>query len=277
MAGPFSTFGVRRVAQRRDARTGTSVRSGLCRSAAPEHSRIARKPRGKDAHDIHHSRQLFRRQNDQRGKEGHLRLIARHRVRVVRLLPLRHARARSSPRSSSPASTPTAGFIFALLAFAAGFAVRPFGALVFGRIGDMVGRKYTFLVTMTHDGRRRPSSIGVLPGYASMGHRGADHADRACACCRAWRSAANTAARRPTSPSTRRTASAASTPAGSRPPRRSACSWRCCVILGIRTAMGEEAFGDWGWRIPFLLSVVLLGGVDLDPAAAQRNRRCSRR
>src|SRR5215210_842477 len=44
---------------------------------------------------------------------------------------------------------PTAAFIFTLLAFAAGFAVRPFGALVFGRLGDLVGRKYTFLVTMT--------------------------------------------------------------------------------------------------------------------------------
>src|SRR5436853_6955461 len=44
---------------------------------------------------------------------------------------------------------PTAGFIFTLLAFAAGFAVRPFGALIFGRLGDLVGRKYTFLVTMT--------------------------------------------------------------------------------------------------------------------------------
>src|SRR5690606_23265160 len=43
---------------------------------------------------------------------------------------------------------PTSGFIFALLAFAAGFAVRPFGALVFGRLGDLVGRKYTFLITI---------------------------------------------------------------------------------------------------------------------------------
>ena len=52
---------------------------------------------------------------------------------------------------------PTAGFIFALLAFAAGFAVRPFGALVFGRLGDLIGRKYTFLVTMAPHGPRRPS------------------------------------------------------------------------------------------------------------------------
>src|SRR5262245_64148432 len=60
------------------------------------------------------------------------------------------------------------GFIFTLLAFAAGFAVRPFGALVFGRIGDLVGRKYTFLVTMTLMGLGT-FLIGVLPTYASWG------------------------------------------------------------------------------------------------------------
>src|SRR3954466_7070296 len=62
----------------------------------------------------------------------------------------------------------TTGFIFALAAFAAGFAVRPFGALVFGRIGDLVGRKNTFLVTM---GLMGVSTflVGVLPSYASIG------------------------------------------------------------------------------------------------------------
>src|SRR5947208_8622842 len=60
------------------------------------------------------------------------------------------------------------GFIFALLAFAAGFAVRPFGALIFGRIGDMIGRKYTFLVTMSLMGVST-FFIGVLPGYDSWG------------------------------------------------------------------------------------------------------------
>src|SRR5271154_2935968 len=63
---------------------------------------------------------------------------------------------------------PTAGFIFTLLAFAAGFAVRPFGALVFGRVGDIVGRKYTFLITMTLMGLGT-FLIGVLPSYASVG------------------------------------------------------------------------------------------------------------
>src|SRR5579859_5846192 len=63
---------------------------------------------------------------------------------------------------------PNVGFIFALLAFAAGFAVRPFGALIFGRLGDMIGRKYTFLITMTLMGIGT-FFIGMLPGYDSWG------------------------------------------------------------------------------------------------------------
>src|SRR5215218_6099504 len=62
----------------------------------------------------------------------------------------------------------TTGFIFALAAFAAGFAVRPFGALVFGRIGDLVGRKYTFLVTMGLMGLST-FLVGLLPSYAAAG------------------------------------------------------------------------------------------------------------
>src|SRR6187549_1037241 len=62
----------------------------------------------------------------------------------------------------------TAAFVFALLAFAAGFAVRPFGALLFGRLGDMIGRKYTFLVTIVIMGLST-FLVGVLPGYASIG------------------------------------------------------------------------------------------------------------
>ena len=60
------------------------------------------------------------------------------------------------------------GFIFALLTFAAGFAVRPFGALIFGHFGDLIGRKYTFLVTMTLMGIGT-FFIGVLPGFATWG------------------------------------------------------------------------------------------------------------
>ncbi|HTN65823.1 MAG TPA: MFS transporter, partial [Burkholderiaceae bacterium] len=63
---------------------------------------------------------------------------------------------------------PTTGFIFALLAFAAGFIVRPFGALVFGRLGDMIGRKYTFLVTIVIMGVST-FGVGLLPNYATAG------------------------------------------------------------------------------------------------------------
>ena len=66
------------------------------------------------------------------------------------------------------AVNPTAAYIFALLAFAAGFAVRPFGALVFGRLGDLVGRKYTFLVTILIMGFST-FVVGLLPGYAQIG------------------------------------------------------------------------------------------------------------
>src|ERR1700742_3753890 len=64
---------------------------------------------------------------------------------------------------------PTAAFIFTLLAFAAGFAVRPFGALFFGRLGDLIGRKYTFLVTMTIMGLAT-CIVGLLPGYETIGY-----------------------------------------------------------------------------------------------------------
>jgi MFS family permease len=120
---------------------------------------------------------------------------------------------------------PNTAFIFALLAFAAGFIVRPFGALVFGRLGDMIGRKYTFLVTILIMGLST-FIVGMLPNYASIGVA-APIILIACACCRAWRWAASTAVPPPTWPSTRRKASAAPTPRGSRPPPRWACSCRC--------------------------------------------------
>ena len=120
---------------------------------------------------------------------------------------------------------PTAGFIFALLAFAAGFAVRPFGALVFGRLGDLVGRKYTLLVTIVIMGLST-FLVGVLPSYASIG-LAAPAILIALRLLQAWRWAASTAARPPMWPSTRRTAVAASTRRGSRPPPRWACSCRC--------------------------------------------------
>ena len=109
---------------------------------------------------------------------------------------------RSSPSSSSPALNETSAFIFALLAFAAGFAVRPFGAIVFGRLGDLIGRKYTFLVTILIMGLldvdRRPAARRTRRSASRR-----RSSSSACASCRASRSAASTAARRPTWPSTR--------------------------------------------------------------------------
>lgn len=151
----------------------------------------------------------------------------------------------------------TAAFIFALLAFAAGFAVRPFGAIVFGRLGDLVGRKYTFLVTILIMGFST-FIVGLLPSYAAIGISapiiliglrllqglalGGEYGGAA-------------------------TYVAEHAPQGK---RGFYTSWiqvtatvglflSLLVILGTRTLIGEAAFADWGWRVPFLLSVVLLG------------------
>lgn len=151
---------------------------------------------------------------------------------------------------------PTAAFIFALMAFAAGFAVRPFGAVFFGRLGDMVGRKYTFLITITIMGIST-FVVGLLPSYASIGIAapiilvglrllqglalGGEYGGAA-------------------------TYVAEHAPAGKRGLHT---SWiqttatlglflSLLVILGCRYFFGEEVFGDWAWRIPFLISLLLL-------------------
>ena len=106
-----------------------------------------------------------------------------------------------------PPGNDTAALLSAFATYAAGFLVRPFGALVFGRIGDLVGRKYTFLVTIIVMGVAT-FPVGLLPTYArSAGWRRPPGAR--CACCRAWRWAASTAAPRPMSPSMRARPSAA--------------------------------------------------------------------
>jgi MFS family permease len=147
--------------------------------------------------------------------------------------------------------------IFALLAFAAGFLVRPFGAIVFGRIGDLVGRKYTFLVTILIMGLST-FIVGLLPGYQSIGVAapiiliglrllqglalGGEYGGAA-------------------------TYVAEHAPQGR---RGFYTSWiqttatlglflSLLVILFTRTIFGEAAFADWAWRIPFLISVLLLG------------------
>jgi MFS family permease len=150
----------------------------------------------------------------------------------------------------------TTGFIFALAAFAAGFAVRPFGALVFGRLGDLVGRKYTFLITMSIMGGAT-FAVGLLPNYATAGVAapvmlvllrllqglalGGEYGGAA-------------------------TYVAEHAPQGK---RGLYTSWiqttatlglfaALLVVIGTRTYVGEDAFKVWGWRIPFLVSVVLL-------------------
>ncbi|MEY3899425.1 MAG: hypothetical protein RI962_580 [Pseudomonadota bacterium] len=152
---------------------------------------------------------------------------------------------------------PNTAFIFALLAFAAGFLVRPFGAIVFGRLGDMVGRKYTFLITILIMGVST-FVVGLLPNYASIGIAApvilitlrilqglalggeyggaatyvAEHApDHKRGAFTAWIQTTATLG----------------------------LFLSLLVILGTRTAIGEEQFAEWGWRIPFLLSVFLLG------------------
>ena len=151
---------------------------------------------------------------------------------------------------------PNVGFIFALLAFAAGFAVRPFGALIFGRLGDMIGRKYTFLITMTLMGVGT-FFIGLLPGYATWGIAApivliALRLVQGLALGGEYGGAAIYVAEH--------------APANK---RGYYTSWiqttatlglfmALLLILGVRTWMGEAAFGDWGWRIPFLLSGILL-------------------
>ncbi|CAN5381824.1 MFS transporter [soil metagenome] len=151
---------------------------------------------------------------------------------------------------------PNSQVIFSLLAFAAGFIVRPFGAIFFGRLGDMIGRKYTFLVTILIMGLST-FIVGILPNYNQIGIAapiiliglrllqglalGGEYGGAA-------------------------TYVAEHAPHGK---RGSFTSWiqttatlglflSLVVILGTRTAIGEEAFAAWGWRVPFLVSIVLL-------------------
>ncbi|MCP8465495.1 MFS transporter [Pseudomonas sp. ZM23] len=150
----------------------------------------------------------------------------------------------------------TTAFIFALLAFAAGFAVRPFGAIVFGRLGDMIGRKHTFLITIVIMGVST-AVVGLLPAYATIGVAapiilvtlrllqglalGGEYGGAA-------------------------TYVAEHAPKGK---RGFFTSWiqttatlglflSLLVIMACRTVLGTEAFEAWGWRVPFLLSILLL-------------------
>jgi MFS family permease len=148
------------------------------------------------------------------------------------------------------------GFIFALATFAAGFAVRPFGALLFGRLGDLVGRKHTFLITMSIMGGAT-FLVGLLPSYATAGL----FAPIALVALRLLQGLALGG----------EYGGAATYVAEHAPPGKRGLytSWiqttatlglfaALLVVIGTRTGMGEEAFKAWGWRIPFLVSLLLL-------------------
>jgi len=147
-------------------------------------------------------------------------------------------------------------FIFALLAFAAGFIVRPFGAIFFGRLGDMIGRKYTFLVTILIMGLST-FIVGILPNYASIGVAApviliALRMLQGLALGGEYGGAATYVAEH--------------SPQGK---RGAYTSWiqttatlglmlSLMVILGTQTVLGPVVFADWGWRVPFIVSILLL-------------------
>ena len=150
----------------------------------------------------------------------------------------------------------TTGFIFALAAFAAGFAVRPFGAILFGRIGDLVGRKNTFLVTMGIMGLST-FIVGLLPSYASIGVAAPImlvilRLLQGLALGGEYGGAATYVAEH--APDHRRGlyTSFIQTTA------TLGLFAALLVVIGVRSALGEAAFADWGWRIPFLISLLLL-------------------
>src|SRR6187431_770357 len=150
----------------------------------------------------------------------------------------------------------TSAYIFALLAFAAGFLVRPFGAIFFGRLGDMIGRKYTFLVTILIMGAST-FIVGVLPSYASIGLAApvilvALRLLQGLALGGEYGGAATYVAEH--------------APHGK---RGAYTSWiqttatlglflSLIVIIACKEILGDAAFAEWGWRVPFLLSFLLL-------------------
>lgn len=155
-----------------------------------------------------------------------------------------------------PAGNPTAAFLSTLATFAAGFVVRPFGALFFGRLGDLIGRKYTFMVTLMLMGGAT-FVIGLIPSYEQIGFvapllvllmrllqglaLGGEYGGAA-------------------------TYVAEHSPAGQ---RGFMTSWiqttatvglfvSLLVIMGTRASMSPEDFNDWGWRVPFLVSILMV-------------------
>ena len=156
-----------------------------------------------------------------------------------------------------PKENPTAGFLATLATFAAGFIVRPFGALVFGRLGDLIGRKYTFLLTLLLMGGST-FAIGLIPGYEDIGMwapfiilllrllqglaLGGEYGG----------AATYVAEHAPTGRRGYYTAYIQTT-------ATLGFFLSLGVILLVRNAVGVEAFDVWGWRVPFLVSIFLIG------------------
>ena len=156
-----------------------------------------------------------------------------------------------------PSGNPTASFLKTLATFAVGFAVRPFGALVFGRIGDLVGRKFAFLATLLIMGGST-AAIGFLPGYEKIGIAAPIilvllRLLQGLALGGEYGGAAVYVAEH--------------APDGRRGYYTSFIQTTAtlglfvslAVILVVREILGEEAFKQWGWRIPFILSLLLVG------------------
>lgn len=156
-----------------------------------------------------------------------------------------------------PKEDPTAALLSTLATFGAGFAARPFGALVFGRVGDLVGRKYAFLVTLLLMGGAT-TIIGILPTYGQVGIWAPGillliRIVQGLALGGEYGGAATYVAEHV--PDNRRgfytsfiqiTATLG-------------LFVSLLVILGVRSVMGKDAFADWGWRVPFILSIFLVG------------------
>lgn len=156
-----------------------------------------------------------------------------------------------------PPGNDTAAFLGSLATFGAGFAVRPLGALVFGRVGDLIGRKYTFLITIVVMGLST-ALVGVLPTYAQIG---------------IWAPVLLVTLRLAQGLALGGEYGGAATYVAEHAPthrRGYYTSWiqttatlgfflSLAVILSCRVGMGDEVFRAWGWRVPFLVSVILLG------------------